>query len=113
MSPSKFPAQPKLEPSEHIIAVTSTEPLKDTNNYVCYVRQANSIAIEGALIRDATITNAKIQSLKADKIEANTITSLQISAGAITADTIAAGAITTEKIDTGASRVPQSPRRLP
>ena len=113
LRPSKFPAQPKLEPNEHIIAVTSTEPLKDTNNYVCYVRQANSIAIEGALIRDATITNAKIQSLKADKIEANTITSLQISAGAITADTIAAGAITTEKIDTGASRVPQSPRRLP
>jgi hypothetical protein len=72
---------PTLQSNQIIIALTSKDPLTETNNYACYVRQANSMSIEGAIIRDATISNAKIQSLSADKIEANSLLSGTIMVG--------------------------------
>lgn len=63
-----------LTSNQIIIAFTSTDVLS-SGNYACYVRQSNSMAIEGAIIRDATITNAKIQELDAAKITSNTILS--------------------------------------
>ena len=56
-----------------VIGFTSSQPLAETNNYVCYIRQSNSIALEGAIIRDATIHNAKILSLGVEKLLAGQI----------------------------------------
>lgn len=64
---------PTLTSSQVIIALTSSAPLAGTTNYACYVRQSNSMAIEGAIIRDATITTAKIKDLTADKIGTGTL----------------------------------------
>ncbi len=50
---------PTLTANQSIIAVTSADATPQ-GNYYCYVRQANSVSIEGALIRDTTVTNAKI-----------------------------------------------------
>jgi len=42
-----------------IIAYTSSAP-NGAGNYMCYVRQANSVMFEGADIRDLTVTTLKI-----------------------------------------------------
>jgi len=63
---------PEIETTEIILAVTSTEPLSGTNNYVAYVRQANSAMFEGAYIRNATIGDAKLYGT----LSANRITTL-------------------------------------
>lgn len=60
---------PSLATNQVVIALTSdyTTP---QGNYYCYVRQANSVAIEGALIRNATITDAHITgTLSANRIQ--------------------------------------------
>lgn len=62
-----------LATNQIVIAFTSSYALEGTNNYACYVRQSNSMAIEGATIRDATIANAKIKDLTADKIITGTL----------------------------------------
>lgn len=67
-----------LASNQIIIAFTSATPLADTNNYVCYVRQSNSMAIEGAVIRDASITTAKIKDLTADKITTGTLDAAKV-----------------------------------
>lgn len=65
---------PALNANQIIIATTSYAP-NSAGNYLCFIRQANSMMIEGAIIRDATILNAKIVSLDADKITASTVLS--------------------------------------
>lgn len=62
---------PTLTDSQVIIALTS-EYTTPQGNYICFVRQANSMSIEGALIRSATITDAHITGT----LSANKITSL-------------------------------------
>lgn len=57
-----------LAADQVVIGFTSASPLIETNNYVCYVRQTNSMALEGASIRDATITDGKIKNLTVDKL---------------------------------------------
>jgi hypothetical protein len=60
-----------LQTNEVIIAITSAAP-NTAGNYICYVRQANSMQMEGAIIRDATIVDAKITGT----LSANRITTL-------------------------------------
>lgn len=67
-------SEPLLNNDQVIIAYTSSTP-NSAGNYICYVRQANSMQMEGADIRDATIQNAHIVNLTASKITAGTITS--------------------------------------
>ena len=63
---------PAIAANEIILAVTTSDPLAGTNNYVAYVRQANSAMFEGAYVRNATITDAKISGT----LSANRITTL-------------------------------------
>jgi hypothetical protein len=69
---------PNLNKNQIIIALTSAQPFTETNNYACYVRQANSMALEGAIIREATITTAKIKNL-----DAAVVSAVQVNAGSI------------------------------
>lgn len=50
---------PTLTANQSIIAVTSADATPQ-GNYYCYVRQANSVSIEGALIRNATVETLTI-----------------------------------------------------
>jgi hypothetical protein len=50
---------PTLTAAQAIIAVTSADATPQ-GNYYCYVRQANSVSIEGALIRNATVETLTI-----------------------------------------------------
>lgn len=60
---------PTLNANQVIIATTSSTS-NTAGNYICYIRQANSMQIEGATMRDATITDAKITgTLSASKID--------------------------------------------
>ena len=78
---------PTLNANQVIIATTSLDP-NSAGNYLCFIRQANSMQIEGAIIRDATIltakigdaqiTNAKIIDLDVSKLNAGSITSKAI-----------------------------------
>jgi hypothetical protein len=43
-----------------VIAVTSTSPPQGGINNICYVRQSNSIELEGALIRNLTVTGNQV-----------------------------------------------------
>lgn len=65
---------PNLEPNQVIIASTSSVP-NSAGNYLCYVRQANSALLEGAIIRDLTVTNEHVKDLSADKIKTGTMES--------------------------------------
>lgn len=60
---------PTLGANQIIIAVTTGTP-NSVGNYMAYVRQGNSMMLEGAYIRDATIGDAKIYgTLSANKIQ--------------------------------------------
>jgi len=60
---------PALEPNQIIVATTTGTP-NAVGNYMAYVRQGNSMMMEGAYIRDATIGDAKIYGvLSANKIQ--------------------------------------------
>ncbi len=74
LSKAALVALPVLTADQVIIAYTSTGTTTD-GNYICYVREANSLMVEGADIRDATIRDAKIYSLSVAKLLAGTITS--------------------------------------
>lgn len=82
-----------LASNEIILAVTSPAKQPDSNgNYICYVRNGNSLEIEGALIRTATISTAQIKSLNVgDAVVTGTLRADQIGANLITADKIATG----------------------
>jgi len=60
ISKAAFGAVPALTASQVIIAVTSSAPSNGTNNYLCYMRQANSMEMDGAIIRQATIGSLQV-----------------------------------------------------
>ena len=103
---------PALNVNQVIIATTSSLP-NSAGNYICYIRQANSLMLEGAIIRDATITNAKIvdatittakiadAQITGAKIASATITNANISS--LSADKITAGTITGRTLQTASS----------
>lgn len=64
---------PSLAANQIILGYTSSTATAE-GNYIAFIRQANSMFIEGAVIRDATIDSAKIKSLHANKIQVGTIT---------------------------------------
>lgn len=66
-------SEPLLNNNQIIIAYTSASA-NSVGNYLCYVRQANSMMIEGANIRDLTVTSAKITSLTAGKVVTGILT---------------------------------------
>jgi sulfur carrier protein ThiS len=78
---------PEVTGDQVVIAFTGNV-LTPEGNYICYVRQANSMMIEGANIRNATITeaqianlavtNAKIADLSVEKLTSGTMTSKSI-----------------------------------
>jgi len=63
---------PTLTANQVIIATTSSTA-NSAGNYICYVRQANSMMIEGAIIRDATIMSVHIDSLRGFNIQGSGI----------------------------------------
>lgn len=89
-----------------IIAVTSSSKQPNSNgNYICYVRNSNSLELEGAIIRSATITTAQIKSLDiGDAAVTGTLNANRIGANTITADKIVVSGITIggNQISTGA-----------
>lgn len=70
---------PALAANQIIVATTTGTP-NSVGNYMAYVRQGNSTMMEGAYIRDATITDAKITGT----LSANRITTLN--GGVVIAD---------------------------
>lgn len=66
-------SEPLLNNNQVIIAYTSSTA-NGVGNYLCYVRQANSMMLEGANIRDLTVTSAKITSLAAGKVVTGILT---------------------------------------
>ena len=60
ISKAAFGAVPSLIANQVIIAVTSSLPSNGTNNYLCYMRQANSMEMDGAIIRQATIGSLQV-----------------------------------------------------
>lgn len=70
-------SEPVLTSNQIIIAYTSATA-NSVGNYLCYVRQANSMMFEGANIRDLTVLDAKIKSLAVSKLVAGSITSQAI-----------------------------------
>lgn len=57
---------PALAANQVIIAYTSASA-NSAGNYLCYVRQANSMQVEGASIRDLTALHAVINDITADQ----------------------------------------------
>jgi len=81
LSKTVMTSVPVLSANQVVIAYTSETP-NGVGNYIAYIRQANSVQIEGASIRDLTVQDAHIQSLGADKIQADTILSDSLFIGA-------------------------------
>lgn len=60
LSSVAFGAAPVLNDNQIIIAVTSSSPSSGTNNYLCYMRQANSVEFDGAILRQATVGTLQV-----------------------------------------------------
>ena len=93
---------PLLNNNQVIVALTSGTQ-SSSGLYQCYVRQSNSMSIDGAIIQYATIDDAQIKTLNADKLTAGTIssnriTSSSISAADINADRLTSGTISASRI---------------
>ena len=63
---------PAMASNQIILGTTSSAP-NSVGNYLAFMRQANSMLVEGAIFRDATILNAHIVSLHGNKIMAGTL----------------------------------------
>ena len=63
---------PALNNNQIIIAYTSGTP-NSAGNYICYVRQANSVQFEGANIRDLTVLSALIKDITIDNATTETL----------------------------------------
>jgi predicted phage tail protein len=80
-------AMPTLTADQIIIGYTSASTTSD-GNYICYVRQANSMMVEGMDIRDATIYEAKIKNLAVTDAKILTCAVSKLTAGTITSQDI-------------------------
>lgn len=93
---------PTLENNQIIVAYTSATA-NSAGNYICYVRQANSVQLEGANIRDLTVKNAAIESLTTEKIVAGTALIGNALIEDLNANKITAGTITGSTLQTAST----------
>ena len=78
-------AYPTLTADKVVLAITS-ESLSEPGKYLCYMRQANNLELEGAIIREATISGAKIKNatITNAKIGNAEVDTLKIAGNAVT-----------------------------